>query len=229
MKTKMLTTGLGATLLGAALCGCLTAPASASEWCGENGLIRLAFDAEGVERVARMEAADDGTTTVELFAVLTDVARVQREGEAFLALGGIELLLSIEGADGRILEEGFPVKVLNVGKKKGHCVVGYDPGLRLERDGATQLARWKILFVGAVEDVTFRLDPAGLVSCETVAGCEESGSPALYIGSYGAGQLIDVFGAGYAPAALNPTVEPQLEPVHGQSTWAKVGRFAKRE
>ena len=59
--------------------------AGASEWCGENGLIRLMFAVED-QRLAVHSTlpGEDGTTRVELYAYLDDVTPLHRNEEALV-------------------------------------------------------------------------------------------------------------------------------------------------
>jgi len=81
--------------------------AEATDWCGENGVIRFSF-AEGEELVQNLETDEptNGVTMIDLYAWLTDVDDVSREGEKFLRVGGVELKLSIEGAEAFLLKIG---------------------------------------------------------------------------------------------------------------------------
>jgi hypothetical protein len=197
-------------------------------WQGQNGVVRFSF-AEGPElqNVTRVEAGENGVTTIDLYAWLTDVELLQKEGEAFLGLSAFELQLVIEGAEGFILKQEYPQATRQVGKKLGQCIVGLHPGLGLE-NGMTQLVHWEIMFQGPVEDVVFRLDPAGLFTCDRTPGCEGSGVSALYVGTRSSGFVGEVFGAGYQAAYLNPTGEPDLSVVNGTVSWQDVGEFQKR-
>ena len=207
--------------------------AGASVWCGENGVIRFSFaPGDSLQEVLVTGEPQDGLTIVEVAAWLCDVAPVAREGDAFLRVGGAELKLAMSGADGQavgqVIGQEFPdPRALNVGPAPGHLAVGYNPGLRL-RDGRVLLARWKVLFQGRPQDVRFGLDPAGVKSCATMEGCPGSGTPALYAGADSANQMDCLFGAGYAPAWLNPAGEPDRTPVHGSASFADVGVFKAR-
>jgi len=207
----------------------LAGSTAASEWCGENGLIRLMFMVED-ERTAVHSAipGEDGTTRVELYAYLDDVTPLHRDQEALVSIGGFELTLQIAGADGFIVAEAFPFKVINVGSRLGACITGIDPGQKLLPDG-TELVHWTVVFAGHPRNVVFRLDPAAILTCRKLAGCAESGTYAVYVGSVASGQAIDVFGAGYAPAYLNWDSQPDLTPLTGVESWQDVGRYSARE
>lgn len=216
---------LGLLVVGIAL---TAVPSTAdAQWAGENGVIRFSFDAgETIVPVAHREA-ENGVTFVELHTWLTDLAPVSRDGEAFLAVGGFELKLVIEGAEAHILGKEVPGKSLDVGPALDTCIVGLDPGLGI-RDGKVLLVTWKIMFQGSPSDVVFRLDPTPGHSCKQIEGCNDSGSPGLYIGVETSGMLNTFFGAAGAPAYLNPTAEPDLTPVHGTSSFEDVGIFERR-
>gem|GEM_PF-1101682 len=210
------------------LMGLIATPALADQWCGENGLVRFSFsEGDSLVSVHTTGEPEGGVTTVDLWAWLTDLDPVSRDEEAFLAVGGFELQLVIDGGEAFILEQNFPGEVLNLGQSMGSCVTGFEVAASL-RTGQVQLVHWKIMFQGRPEDVTFRLDPTGLPSCGRVEGCDGSGSSALYIGAEGSRQLDAMFGAGYVPAILNPTGKLSLEPVRGTSTWQDVGTFVAR-
>jgi len=208
-------------------------PAAASIWCGENGVIRFSF-APGdslLETVVTGEPAN-GLTIVDVAAWLTDVTPVARQGDAFLRVGGVELKLAMTGpggqAIGQVIGQEFPdPRALNVGQAPGQVAVGFNPGLRL-RAGSVLLARWKVLFQGRPQDVRFGLDPAGARSCATVEGCPGTGAQAVYVGADSANQMDCLFSAGFVPAWLNPTGEPDRTPVRGTASFADVGVFQAR-
>ncbi|MFT5233777.1 MAG: hypothetical protein ACI9UK_000948 [Candidatus Krumholzibacteriia bacterium] len=215
-----------ANLVVIALCLSLKAGiVAASDWCGENGVIRFSF-AEGSElvQVLNTEEPVNGVTTVDVYAWLTDVDMVAHKGEKFLRVGGIEMKLTIEGAEAFILKQEFPSQALNVGEKTGTIIAGLVPGQRLE-EGKTHLVKWQIMFQGRPENVRFGLDPSGVMSCPTVEGCVEAAPPAVYVGVEGSGQLGAMFGAGYVPAWLNPVGEPDTKPVRAKQTYQDVGIF----
>lgn len=197
-------------------------------FCGENGVIRFSFvEGPDLQPVAHVEPGENGVTMVNLYAWLTDVEPLKKESEAFLGISAFELQLVIEGAEGFILKQEYPQAVRQVGKSLGNCIVGLYPGLDF-KNRATQLVHWEIMFQGQPEDVVFRLDPAGIVTCERTPGCPESGVSALYAGTETSGFVGAIFGAGHQAAYLNPTGETDLEPVHGTVTWEDVGEFEKR-
>lgn len=204
-------------------------PAEATVWCGENGLIRFSFAARDtlVETLTTGEPKD-GVTMVDVEAWLTGVDAVAREGDAFLRVGGAEFKLSITGAEATVVSQVFAeTKVLNVGQALGQVAAGFSPGARL-KDGRALLVRWKVQFQGRPRNVRFGLDPTGLASCVSTAGCPEAGTQALYVGSESANQLGYVFGAGYVPAWLNPDGQPDRTPVTGTVSWQQAGVFQAR-
>jgi len=204
-----------------------TGGAVASVWCGQNGLIRLSFT-EGDSLVGVLAAKPDssGLTAVDLYAVLDDVELVARDGEKFVSLGGFELKMVIEGAEGIIQAQEFPFRQFNMGQQLGTCYVGIYPGLAI-KEGRATLVHWHILFRGKPQNVVFRLDPAGLRSCATLAGCEQHHPYALYTGTPTAGQTGDMFGAGYVPAYLNFDGEADLTPITSTGLWSEVGVYSR--
>ena len=231
LKRSVLTAALlGVCLIPAVLLPTflLPTPASASTWCGENGLIRFSF-AEGDSIVSVLDTGEpvNGVTTFEVYAWLTDVDAVANDGEAFLHLGGMEFQLTITGAESFILEQVFPSKALNVGRDMGQIAAGLHPGEKI-RDGKVLLVRWKVMIQGRPENVRIGLDPAGLMSCAELEGCPEGAPTALYVGNQGSKQVGIMFGAGYVPSWVNPTEEPDQTPVHGKQTWRDVGIFEER-
>lgn len=206
----------------------LLTPAAFAGWCGENGVVRFSFE-EGPELVpvAKVAAGENGVTMVDLYAWLTDVEPLQKDGEAFLGTGALELQLVIEGAEGFILKQEYPQESRQVGRTLGNCIVGFSPGLKI-RDGATQLVHWQIMFQGSPENVVFRLDPEGLLTCERTEGCPGSGVSALYTGTQAGNSIGAIFGAGHQAAYLNYEGEPDLQPVTGTVSWEDVGEFSRR-
>lgn len=202
--------------------------ASASTWCGDNGVIRFSF-AEGDSLVTVLESGEpeNGVTTFEVYAWLTDITPVATDGEAFLHLGGMELILDISGAEAFILEQEFPSKALNLGNEMGKIAAGMSPGEKIE-NGKVMLVRWKIMIQGRPENVRLGLDGTGLQTCQTLEGCPECEPQALYVGNEGSRQVGIVFGAGYEPAWINPTGEPDQTHVTGKCSWKDVGIFEAR-
>ena len=133
-------------------------PAVATDWCGENGVVRFSF-ATGDELVEVFDAGEpvNGVTTVDVHAWLTDVDLVAQDGESFLRVGGFELKLTIAGAEGFIIKQEFPSQALNVGRKIGSIAAGLVPGERLT-DGRALLVKWQVMFQGRPENVRFGLD-----------------------------------------------------------------------
>ena len=229
MKQKSLGTAWGRVLLGVAALLLAAAPAAASNWCGENGLIRFSF-AEGpdLQPVLHVEPDANGITQVDLWVWLSDVEPMALEGEAILAVGGFELELVVEGAEAFVTGKEFVAEGLNVARDQWGCILGLNPNPRLE-DGRCLLVRYSLLFQGKPQDVRFSIRPEGIVSCGTVAGCEGSGTRALWIGPSDADLLSEIFGAGCVPAWLNPTGEPDLTPERGDSGWRDVARCEPRD
>lgn len=214
-------------VLGLLAAGAL--PAAASVWCGENGLFRFSF-AEGDSLVETLSTGEPqgGLTIVDVYGWLTDVTPVARNGDAFLRVGGVELKLAVSGAAATVIGQDFPdPKALNVGTVPGTVAAGFHPGLRLQA-GKVLLVHWKLMFEGRPVNVRLGLEAAALRSCDGLEGCRESGTQALYAGATTANQLDCLFGAGYAPAWLNPEGEPDRAPVRGRSTWQDAGVFQAR-
>ena len=200
----------------------------ASTWCGDNGLIRFSFvQGDSLVTVLHTGEPENGVTSFDLYAWLTEVDPVAKDGEAFLHLGGMELKLSITGAEAFILKQEFPSKVMNVGPEMGHIAAGFDPGQKIKK-GQVLLVHWSIMIQGRPENVRFGLDPTGLMSCAELEGCPEGEPAALYIGNASSRQIEFMFGAGFVPSWLNPTGDPDLDPVTGKVTWRDAGVFTER-
>lgn len=220
---------LAAAAFMAGLAALAAAPAAASVWCGENGLVRFSF-AEGDSLVETLQTGEPqgGVTVVDVWAWLTGMDEVAQDGDVFLRVGAAELKLAVSGAEAVVIEQEFPDPgAISIGSAPGTVAAGFRPGLRV-RDGATLLVHWKLLFQGRPQDVRLGLDADALRSCATVEGCPGSGTQALYTGADGANQLQYMFGAGYAPAWINPAGEPDRTPVTGRSGWREVGVFQAR-
>lgn len=219
------TTVLAGVILAAVLIPTL---ACASTWCGGNGLIRFSFVAgDSLVTVLETGEPENGVTSFEIFAWLTDVTPVAMDGEAFLHVGGMELQLDITGAEAFILEQEFPSKALNLGSEMGQLAVGLDPGEKIQ-DGQVLLVQWKVMIQGRPENVRIGLDGTALPTSRTLEGCEESGPLALYIGNESSRQVGFVFGAGYVPSWINPSGKPDQTPVTGLKSWEDVGIFEAR-
>lgn len=221
MRRSMLTVVLLALVL-------LPATSGATVWCGDNGLFRFSF-AEGDSLVSVLHTEESGgdVTFVDIYCWLTDIDPVAREGEAFLHVGGFEMKLAITGAEAFILEQDFPSEVLNIGKEIGHIVCGMHPEQKI-KDRKVFLVRWKVMFKGPVKNVHLGLDRSGLMSCADIRGCAAGEPPALYVGNEGSRQEGLLVGAGYVPAWINPTVEPDQTPVTGKQGWRDAGIFKDR-
>jgi hypothetical protein len=187
--------------------------------------VRFSFTAgPDLQSVATVEPGENGVTMVDVYAWLTDVEPMQKDGEPFLGISAFELHLAIDGAEAFIIEQNYPQDVRQVGKQPGDCIVGLWPGLYFE-EGAMQLVHWKVMFQGRPENVVFRLDPEAMVTCERTPGCEGTGISALYTGIDSQGFLWAVLGAGYQPAYLNYVGEPDLAPVRGNLPWRQAGKL----
>lgn len=201
---------------------------AAAEWCGENGLIRLSFtEGEQLQSTMTIGAESKGVTMIDLYAYLTDMDSIKRDGEAFLGVGAIELSLVVEGAEAFITSQDFPVANRSVGRRPGEVIVGLDPGIKLE-EGQTQLVHWQVMFQGTPKNVKFTLDPDGGISCGRTPGCTEARPYALYTGTNASRQISSIFGAGCVPAYLNFEGEADVSPLRGNETWKDVGIYDKR-
>jgi len=221
MKRYLATMLMLATLL-------VALPVAASTWSGENGLIRFSF-VEGDSLVTVLDSGEGagGVTKVTVYCWLTDLEPVKQEGEAFLAVGGYELALDIQGAEAFILGQTIPGKHLNVGKETGRIAVGLSPGLKIT-EGQVLLATWDLMFQGRPTDVRFGLDKSGANSAVTLEGAPKNEVQAIYVGSDSSRQLQFMFAAGYEPAWLNPTADVDQTPVRGPQSWEDVGVFEGR-
>jgi len=223
-------TGPRSAVLAAVLLAGVLLPvfAAASTWCGENGLIRFSFvQGDSLVTVLHTDDSGNGVTSFQLYAWLTDIDPVAKDGEALLHLGGLEMKLSITGAEAFILEQEFPYEALNVGRGMGHIVAGLHPGAKI-KDNQVFLVRWKVMFQGRPENVRIGLDPAGLLSCADLDGCPECETVALYAGNQSSNLVGTIIGAGYVPSWVNPTEEPDQTPVTGKCSWRDVGVFTGR-
>ena len=221
MRRSMLTVVLLALVL-------LPATSGATVWCGENGLFQFSFtEGDSMVTVLHLEESAADVTFVDIYGWLTDVDPVVREGDVFLHVGGYELKLTISGAEYFILEQNFPSEILNIGKELGQIAAGLHPEQKIH-DGMVQLVHWQVMFKGPVKNVRIGLDPSGLMSCEEIRGCRESQPPALYVGNEGSRQEGLLVGAGYIPAWINPTGEPDQVPVTGKQTWQDADIFKAR-
>lgn len=227
-RTTILAAGVLVILLAAAIS---LAPqrAVASNWCGENGVVKLRFG-ETADGPATLEAVPDtlGFTRVLVTAWLTEVEPVAVGGEAVLQIGGYEMQLQVTGAEPLAVRKLHAEGIIDLAREPLGCLVGLNGALDIVADGV-KLVTWEIVFQGEVGDVGFVLQPEGILTCATTEGCQGSGTRALYIGSADARQLAEVFGAGCAPAWLNPTEEPDLTVQRGSSSWRDVGRLTARQ
>jgi hypothetical protein len=202
--------------------------ASASGWVGENGLVRLSFTkGEELQGVTNVSEGEGGVTIVDLYAYLTDVDPVKLNGEAFLGLGAMEMTLMIEGAEGKITSQDFPVPCHSLGRNTGEVMAGIPDGLELEKE-ATLLVHWQIMFQGQPKNVVFRLDVDGGITRHRTEGVKEAQPYAMYTGRLVSKQHTSLFGAGYVPAYLNYEGETDLTPIRGKESWQDVGVYQKR-
>jgi hypothetical protein len=204
----------------------LAGSAPASEFCGANGMVKLSFtpgpDITGVREV---EPGEGGLTMVTVHAILDDVATVEGPGGRLLAIGGFECALGIEGAEPLAVKKRILVPYRDFGPEPTQVWAGFDiEGQRIDQ-GPLTIVEWTVTFQGEIADVRFGLDRAGLLSCKDLAGCDESNASALYVGAIDVKQQGFMFGAGYTPAVLNPTGEPDLDPVPCTTSVAEAGIF----
>jgi len=219
----------GAFLLLAAVTSLAPDPAAASVWCGENGVVKLRFgDTADGPSVLVAEPDELGLTRVTVSAWLTEVDPMALNGEAFLMIGGYELQLVVTGAEPLAVRKILPEGIVDLAQEPVGCLVGLNRAVRLSTAGV-KLVGWEITFKGGADDVGFSLKPEGILTCGTTPGCPGTGTRALYIGSADAQMLSEVFGAGCAPAYLNPAGEPDLAVQRGTSSWQDVGRFEARK
>jgi hypothetical protein len=209
--------GAGAVML------LVTAAASASTWGGHNGVVRLSFTSGDTLTSSLNVAPEEGGVVItDLYAVLDGVEPAVYNGTTVASLGGLELRLQIEGAEYLIMSQEFPFANFNVGQKPGDVRVGAVGGLPLE-DGRATLVHWQVLLKGKPRDVTFRLDPAGARSCETLQGCPGSGTDVLWTGSVEQKLEGLIFSAVGAPAYLNWEEAPAAVAGVGSPSWRDVG------
>ncbi|MBD3220097.1 hypothetical protein GF314_02555 [bacterium] len=203
--------------------------AAASDFCGGNGIVALSFT-EGPEATAitTVEPGEAGLTTVAVHAILDDVTPVDGPGGVVLAIGGFEMALRVTGAEPLSIAKRILVPHRDFGPTPRQIWAGVaSDGERIDQ-GPLPLVAWTVTFTGKVEDVRFDLDPAGLLSCEDLPGCADSGASALYSGAVDVAQEGFLFGAGCMPAVLNPTGEPDLQPVPCTVAVTDVGIFQPR-
>lgn len=200
--------------------------ATAGTWGGHNGDIRLSFT-EGPEytHVKEQEALPKAGVILDLYAYLCDVDPVVYRNERYLSVGGWELQLAVDGCEWEILQTEVPERTINAGVAKGVVYAGKYAGVTF-KDGDAKLIRWRLRLHGEPEQVVFRLEPAGLNSCQLTPDCPEHAPAALWTGSGAAGQVGIMFGAGYVPAYLNWGEEaPEIAPVRGTGSWRDTGLF----
>jgi len=199
-------------LMAAAAALIAAAPVSASEWAGHNGVVRLSFsDGDTLAPVLEQHADTPVGVILDLYAVMTDVDPVVWNETAVEALGAFELKLIVEGAQPEFLSTDFPLECYNMGREPGSCVVGVFPEIRLYDGGPAVLVHWRLRF------------PEGLVGARGTDGFTEDATYALWAGSREAKHAGLIFSAGYAPAYLNFTGEPDLSVVRGEGDWREIG------
>lgn len=204
-------------------------PAAASNWCGENGVIRFTVGDDETPLTACTVAPDgQGLTRLTLHVWLTDVAPVAVNGEAFLRMGGFEFKLLVEGAEAFVTGEQLPEGAVNMANGHFEYLVGMQKPLKF-KDGKIRLGTWELMFQSEPADVRISIAPEGVLSCRDTEGCDGSGTRALYIGSYDSDMLGEIFGAACQPLVLNPSGEVDTAPEGSASTWQKVGRAEARE
>jgi hypothetical protein len=200
-------------------------PATAGDWGGHYGDILLSFTpGPAATHVARRDSLPVVGTMVDLYALLSVPEAVRAHGEQVLSVGGLELKLAVDGAPGcRVVSQEITGKNINVGAEPGTVTAGLFPGVDIS-EGTAQLVHWVVQVPGLARDVVFRLDPAGVRSCDGLPGCAGSGSFAMWAGTAAANQHGLLFSAGYVPAYLNPTTpDPDLTPRRGKVDWRERG------
>ena len=203
-------------------------PAAATEWCGCNGNIHLSFSGgPQIEQVAEMAPGQQGLTIVSVYAILDDVTAVEGPGGVFLALGGFELDLRITGAKPATVAKNILIPHHDFGSRSTQCRVGASEGQKIV-GGPLALCQWIVTFTGDVADVRFDLDPAGMPTCDGIPGCNEAGASGVYVGTIDSRQEGMLMGTGCVPAMLNPSGEPNLEPVPCAQGVDAVGLFHTR-
>jgi len=218
-------------ILSAALLGCAllaAGPAAATVFCGGNGVVKLSFTpGPELQPVATVAPDADGVLQVQVWAVLDEVAQVEGPGGVFLTVGGFELGLVVTGAEATIVGKTIDIPHRDFATKPSECRGGTVPG-ELLKDGRLVLCHWTVALPQDARDVRFGLDPAAVPSCANLEGCPPDGVFAGYVGTIDANQENYFFGAGYAPAVLNPSAEPELAPVPCAVEYAEVGIFKAR-
>jgi len=222
MRNRIIMVAVLATLL------LLSQAALASHFCGGNGMVKLSFTAgPELEAAKTVEPGEGGMTTVQVWAVLEDVVPLEGPMGAFLALGGFELELVVEGAEFTITEKKIDIPHRDFGATVAQCRVGSVPGEPIV-DGRLVLCHWTVLFTGEVSDVRFSLNPKGIPTCNGDEDCDASGASAIYVGSVDSGQEGEIFGAGQVPAVLNPSGKLKVKAVPFEVGFEEVGRYKPR-
>lgn len=189
----------------------LALPATASEFCGCNGIMTLSFaELPAIERVLEVDAGEHGMVTVDVYLSLDDVHPAEGPGGVMLALGGFECELRITGAEPLSVQKEVLVPHRDFGQRPTQTWVGVSSsGERMDK-GALALVKWTVIFKARPENVRFDLDPAGLLSCSNYPCCGEAGASGIYAGAIDVAQEGFLFGTACAPAYLNFDKEPDL-------------------
>jgi len=214
----------------AAIATLLIAPATASDFCGCNGMMKLSLrEFPEFAPIATVEPNAQGFLTVDIWAVLDDVQPMEGPGGVLLAIGGFEFDLRITGAEPMSVAKSILVPHRDFGQKPTQVWAGTDlAGERIDM-GPLPLCKWTVVFQGAVTDVHFDFEPAGLLSCDGMEGCGGANVQAMYSGCVDARQENFIFGVGSTPAVLNPTdSELQIQPVPCVKSFEDVGIFERR-
>jgi len=213
----------------AALATVLSAAATATEYCGANGTVKLSFvQPQPLQPTLTVTPEASGATVVDVWAVLDDVAEVEGPGGVLLMLGGFEFTLRVTGAEATVLAKQIAIPYRDFGANLAECRVGTYPGEPVT-EGPLPLVHWQVSLEGELRDVVFDLAPGGAPSCGDLAPCQAGGCRAVYVGSVDAGQQNYLFGAAFQAAVLNPGESPDLAPVACGPSVAEVGIFTPRE
>lgn len=203
----------------------LAAAATASEFCGGNGVIKLSFT-PGPE-ATRVATAAPGEP-IEVYAILDEVAPAEGPGGLMQTLGGFECELRVTGGEVLSVTKAVLVPHIDFGSRETQVWAGVRTmDVRIDQ-GPLALVRWTVVLGGEAADVRFDLDPDGLLSCKFKDACMESDASALYVGTMDVAQEGFLFAAGCAPAVLNPSGEPDLAVRPCTLDFTEVGIFKSR-
>lgn len=199
----------------------LAGGAAASEFCGGNGVIALSV----TETVATTEKT---VTVLAVTATLTDAVPVEGPGGVLLAIGGFEFALRVTGVEPLGIAKRVLVPHRDFGPTPAQIWAGVDShGVRID-EGPVDLVTWTVTLPADAQNVRFDLDPTGLLSCKSLAGCPPSGASALYSGAVDVGQEGYLFGAGCRPAVHRPVGEPVLADIPCRVGVDEIGVFKTR-